>query len=188
MVDATAQREAEALALAKRGFAEQKARTIERQNALMLLQMSPALRSDDQDEFLQVQEQINRAVEILAVEDTNFKVMKDSLLQIYPHEPLFGGVPVPVVKPKAGNPITPAMVKELPGFKYKYDTAPHVVSKDNLHTDVFEFIEHFEQIFSMHHVDVNVYYKKALEYCLSKTILGHYKAQQGKLTEGQVET
>ncbi|SAL95966.1 hypothetical protein [Absidia glauca] len=57
MVNATAQREAEALALAKRGFAEQKARTIERQNALMLLQMSPALRSEDRDEFLQVQEQ-----------------------------------------------------------------------------------------------------------------------------------
>jgi hypothetical protein len=57
-----------------------------------------------------------------------------------------------------------------------------------MHSYVFEFIEHFELIFSIHHVDVNVYYKKALEYCLSKTILGHYRAQQGKLAEGQVET
>jgi hypothetical protein len=91
MVDATVQREAEAFALAKKGFAEQKARILERQNALMLLQISPASRSNDRAEFLEFQSEVNRAVEILATEDTNFKVMKDSLLQMYPHEPLFGG-------------------------------------------------------------------------------------------------
>ncbi|SAM03753.1 hypothetical protein, partial, partial [Absidia glauca] len=109
---------------------------------------------------------------------------KESFLRKFPHETTFGGVPASAKEDKAAEQAYTKMVKELPGLRFHYDTAPPMINKGSIHTEVPEFIGHFEQVFQAHRVSIERHFHEALSFCLSSSVLDHYETQRAAMEEG----
>ncbi|SAM05292.1 hypothetical protein [Absidia glauca] len=116
------------------------------------------------------------------------KSIKASFLEIHPHEPLFGGVPANASSIRTKEPLPPRMVKELPGFRFKYDPAPIGIKPELIHTDVVSFLTHFERVFSINGKNIEEHYQQPLSWCLSTTLLNHYQSQKAAMEAGKEET
>ncbi|SAM00535.1 hypothetical protein [Absidia glauca] len=116
------------------------------------------------------------------------KSIKASFLEVHPHEPLFGGVPANAPSIRGKEPLPPRMVKELPGFRFKYDSEPICIKPELIHTDVVSFLAHFERVFSLNGKNIEEHYKQPLSWCLSETLLNHYQSQQAAMEAGKQET
>jgi hypothetical protein len=114
--------------------------------------------------------------------------LKRSFLLVHPTEPVFGAVSAASMKNRVQEPLPPRLVKELPGFKFKHDDEPTMIRKDLIHTDVTAFVAHFEKVFAVHGVDIDAYHQQPLSWCLSESLLNHYKSQQATVEDGQSQT
>jgi hypothetical protein len=134
------------------------------------------------------EDRLGQATLDMEKQEKQLEVYQKSFHRKYPMEPTFGGVAAAILNERADEQAYTKMVKELPGLCFNYDSVPPMVSKAPIHTEVAQFIEHFEQVFRAHRVNIERHYQETLEFCLSSSVLNHYKTQQASMEGGQKET
>ncbi|SAM02971.1 hypothetical protein [Absidia glauca] len=121
----------------------------------------------------------------------SYKTAKANYLVIYPEEVAFGGKPAALEAINQGNSNSSKAAtvpqQDVPGLKGIYESKPKMV-KAQVHTDVKDFIKHFEMAIKVAEIDVQVHYGKYLEWCLGESYEAYLKSKRENLAENAQET